>query len=768
MKTLLQALHDFDALRESDAIQTASLDAIAPEYGTGQVVDRLSRMVQDALGHLEIRRLYSHQEEAIERALDGQNIVLQAPTASGKTLAFQLPMLDMLSREPKSHALMIYPTKALALDQRDQLQRLADRLPGRKIESWWYDGDTDRETREAIRKKPPHILITTPEMVNSTFLAHSDLWQKFLTGLRWVIVDEMHEYRGYFGSNVALLLRRFNLHLAKMGVHPQLFLCSATCSNAEEHANNLTGLEFTEVNAGNRMRPHREFIFVNPDIPDYQYWDILQLRTVKAALACVHEGKSILVFCPTRKFAETCFGIAQREMAKLRNEVGIEIDPDIVRVFRSGLSREERHETQVGLKNGSVQLVFSTNALELGLDIGGLDGVILAGFPDNMMAAWQRIGRAGRNWKSDAFVLYFARNNPLDQFYGANLATFLEKPLDDLVASAGNEELIQKHLPALIFETEDLAGGEYILGSEMFAAATAEQDNGVVPVRNTRYRPHRAIDLRGAGGGRFVVKDGENEIGTLSAQQQFREAYQRAIYLHGGRRYRVQEVALTGDGGEVALASSEPHLKTNPSLFSTLREEDIFDGHRWLANDIAVSAFYGKVLITEAITAVEEVDERSGEVVDRWVPKANAAQFANAHAYWVCLETEYEDSASSMIALQHLLRVGALFSMPIDAHDIGPQCDLKGQKAYIVESYPGGIGIASKALERWRGILAAGMSVAEQCSCIRGCPNCIVPPRSRDTIDKRSGIAVAQVLLEATEGRFSAQFTNGVWRPVKP
>lgn len=603
-------------------------------------------------------------------------------------------------------------------------------------------------------------------MVNSTFLGHSDLWDSFLSNLRWVIVDEMHEYRGYFGSNVSLLLRRFAFHLSKRGVSPRFFLCSATCANAKEHAENLTGLEFVEVNAANSMRPWREFTFISPDIPDFRYWEILQLRAVNAALACLHAGKSLLVFCPTRKFAETCVGIAKREIDRLREDRSIELDPDVVRVFRAGLSAEERHEIQEGLKQGHTRLVFTTNALELGLDIGGLDGVILAGFPDNMMAAWQRIGRAGRSWQSEAFVLYFARNNPLDAFYASNLATFLEKPLDDLVASASNEELVQKHIPALLFETEDLSEGESILGDALHRAARAVQQSGATPVRNTRYRPHHAVDLRGAGGQRFAVKDGESEIGTLSGQQQFREAYQRAVYLHGGKKYRVNEISLTGDGGEVSLTTAEPYLRTDAKLFTMLTEQDIYAGNRWLRDGAAVSTYYGKVLMTETMTAVEEINEQSGEVIDRWVPSTNSAQFANSHAYWVCLEAENQEAAGAFVTLQHLLRVGALFTIPLDSHDIGPHCDVRQQKAYLVESYPGGIGIARKALERWQEILKAGIGVAKSCSCSRGCPNCVVPPRSRDEIDKTKGIALAEELMDIAQEGPHSTFANGLWKPV--
>ena len=376
-------------------------------------------------------------------------------------------------------------------------------------------------------------------------------------------------------------------------------------------AENLTGLDFAEVNASGGMRPKRDFVFVRPDIPDYQYWDILQLRAVLAGLACVAEGKSVLAFCPTRKFAEACYPIAMRELEK-RDEAGEPlVDPSAVRVFRSGLSVDDRHAVQEGLKSGEVRLVFTTNALEMGIDIGGLDGIIMAGFPDSMMSAWQRIGRAGRSWDAEAFVLYFARNNPLDQFYAANLGTCLEKPLDDLVVNPENDDLVDKHLPSLLFETSALTDDAALLGPAMANAAREKIDGGATPVKTGKWRPHHSLNIRGGGSGMFVLKEGTREIGTLSGQQQFREAYQRAIYMHGGRSFRVKEVALTGSsGGEFLLESADPSLRTRASTFTFVTEQDIFAGWRWVGEGTDVNAFHGRVLITESVNVVQEVNER--------------------------------------------------------------------------------------------------------------------------------------------------------------
>ena len=769
---LIEALREFDALRDDetgkDRVERCVQSSISPAYAEDTVTERMSDELRIALEKRGFKSFYQHQIEAIEKALEGQNVVLQAPTASGKTLAFHIPMLNSL-RDAGTHALMLYPTKALAIDQRDQLMKLTDVLPGRKIDSWWYDGDTEKEHRTLIRKSPPSVLITNPDMLHNSFLGYAEQWELFYRGLKWVIVDEIHEYRGYFGSNVAMILRRLSFHLAHLGIQPQFFLCSATCANAKEHASNLTGLEFVEVNANNSMRPRREFVFVQPDIADYHYWDIFRLRTVNASLACLYKGRSALVFCPTRKFAEECHSKTVDEIEKRRESGDKLVSSDVVRVFRAGLAAEERHSVQEGLKRGEVRLVFTTNALEMGIDIGGLDGVIMAGFPDSIMSAWQRIGRAGRDWKEDAFVLYFARNSPLDRFYAANLGICLNKPLDDLVVNPANEDIIDKHLASLLYETSAELDDNYapVLGSEMQNAVRKKIEEGAVPVRTGNWRPHHGLNIRGGGAGMFILKDGKQEIGSMSVQQQFREAYQQAIYMHGGHRYRVKEVSFKGnDKGEIMLESADPWLRTHATTYTTVTEQDIFAGWRWVDNDIEVQAYYGKVLITDMITTIHEVDERNGEELRQWAPQNNSAKFRNAYAFWICERGPDEVSPAAVNAFSQLLRVGALFSVPLDAHDIFPHAVARERKSYIVESYPGGIGIAKKIFEKWKLVLRTGIEIATNCRCEIGCPNCIVPPRAANDMNKIEAVEFAGTLGNTADNGTCGKFQNGLWEPI--
>ena len=542
-------LKDFDALREDDAVNTDSVDRVEPEQA-GQWPSRLHPRIPQMLQKIGFSRPYRHQTEAIEKSLSGADVVMESPTASGKTLSFTVPMLDALLRNRAGRGLMIYPMKALAFAQRAQIQRICKPLG---IESWPYDGDTDPEHRDALRRNPPNILLTNPEYLNSSFLGWRDQWQRFLRKLQFVVIDEMHEYRGFFGGNMALLLRRFFLYLDRIGAQPRVFLCTATCANPQEHARNLTGRDVEVVSARNVFRPKRHFIFVKPQIPDYQYRDILRLRIEQAALATLSQGLSALVFCPTKRFLEEAFRSCQRKAEEK------DMDKNRVSAYHADLNAEDRQDIQRRIQSGDINVVFATNALEMGLDIGGLDGVVLAGFPPSIMSAWQQIGRTGRSWDKDAFVLFYAMNDPIDRFFVGNLKAFLNKPLDELVVDPDNKELINNHLASLINET----GGEFrptdrnILGDAFYA--TAEEDGGT-PVPGDR--PQRRINLRGGIGQSFELKRGNEKLGQISALRKFREAYIGAVFTFFGRKYQVH----SHEANAVVLTDIEQHLKTEPGF----------------------------------------------------------------------------------------------------------------------------------------------------------------------------------------------------------
>ena len=751
IENLLGRLGEFDALRSGDGIRTGAVERIVPQNERAWP-SHLNPSVRAALDRIGMGKPYKHQFEAVGKSLDGADVVLESPTASGKTLAFTVPMLHALETNPGSHAMMVYPMKALAFDQRTQIQQLCAPLG---VESWTYDGDTDNEYKSALRSSPPHILLTNPEYLNRSFLGWREQWDGFLKNLKFLVIDEMHEYRGFFGSNMALLLRRFFLYLDRIGASPQVFLSTATCANPAEHAKNLTGRDVEVVSARDALRPKRHFVFARPDIRDYGYQDILRRRVESASLALLSEGLQTLVFCPTKRFLESAF-IGCIERAK---KLGF--DSKGVSAFHADMNSEDKQTIQQKIKSGEIKVVFTTNALELGLDIGGLDAVILAGFPPSVMSAWQQIGRAGRGWDKDALVLFYAMNDPIDRFFVGNLDAFLNKPFDELVVDPANKELIGKHIPSLVSETSgkfrpsdaDILGGPFY--------DEADQNRGTLPqIPGYTYRPQMQVNMRGGIGQSFALKRGNEEIGQVSAMRRFREAYIGAVFPFFGRKYRVH----AHEENAVALEDVDQNLRTDPGFFTHLNPGEIHDGVAY--GDVQV--YLQTINIVMNFTGYKLIEDPSGAV--RWISDTTDARYQN-NLYALAISAPPGDIASDGIgALEHMIRVGAMFVIPADRFDASTFSKDGESLVYYYENYPGGIGVAKKLFEVWPIALKKGVEIAENCGCRLGCQNCIEPAKSYNisnaNIDKRPGIELAHRVLEAAESEPNFKWSNGMMVPV--
>ena len=754
MQDFLESLETFDALRDTDTINRGTVARIQPELADRWPA-RLNPRVRSALVEAGVERPYLHQAQAIDLSLNGVDVVMESPTASGKTLAFSAPMLHSLMRNRNSTALMIYPMKALAFDQREQIRKVCEPL---NIDPCPYDGDTGEEARNYIRQMPPQILLTNPEYLNMSFLGQRDAWNKhtdgakFLRNLRFVVLDEMHEYRGFFGSNMALLLRRFFRYLNQIGVKPQIFMSSATCANPKEHARNLTGRDVELVQARDVLRPKRHFMFVDPDVRDFRYQDILRLRIENAAMASLEQGLQVLVFCPTKRFLEAAF----KNCRQRAEENGFSADS--VAAFHADLKSDSRQLIQANIKAGEVKVVFTTNALEIGLDVGGIDGIIMAGFPSSIMSAWQQIGRAGRGWDKDAFVLFYAMNDPIDRFFVGNLDAFLNKPFDELVVDPANKALIEKHLPSLIEET----GGNVklhereLLGSAFFE--TADDFPGSVP---NGYKPQAFLNLRGGSGESFELKRNDQEIGQVSEMRRFREAFIGAVFPFYGQRYRVH----SHEERAVVLEDCEQYLRTEPAFYPVLSLSDIYDGVGYEN----VNVFRGKLNITVNFTGYKLVDERSDSVIGTGDTR-NALYLNDLHAFWIDF-ADMEDTELGIVALEHMIRVGSMFVIPTDRFDTSTYSKTGNEPTtYYYENYPGGIGISNKLFAVWNVALTKGIEIARNCRCSLGCQNCIEPAKSwgmsSADINKIKGIEIAHRLLEDFASGPKTKFHNGLMMPI--
>jgi DEAD/DEAH box helicase domain-containing protein len=476
----------------------------------------------------------------------------------------------------------------------------------------------------------------------------------------------------------------------------------------------------------------------------------------------VDANLSTLIFCPSRRFAEEAAIVAKRDAL----EYGI--DPESIAPYRSGYEAEDRRDIENGLRTGRFKAVFSTNALEIGVDIGRLDVCILAGFPDSVLSAWQRIGRVGRSLEKKAYILFYAFNNPFDRFFASNIDAFLDKPLDEILIGIDNEELMGRHWPYLVHE----CGGDFTpelarhLG-EPFSDFARKAMDGKKPVKG--HGPnYQQLSIRGGSGMTYRLVYKGKEIGDLSDVHLFREAYVGAIYNHFGKPYRVTAHGVR----EVQLEDAEPHLRTEGIFWTVTQGAEILSGLRYAEN---LAACYGRLTVYENFGGFKLIDTRSGEVLEEG--GSQDARQLNVRGFWLELtDTSMLGSRTDvrdLFGLEQLLRVGAPFVVPCDRHDLGTLTTLRHPPTvFLYETVPGGIGVAEKALELWPKVIKMAIGIAERCNCRNGCPSCLVPPRLPPDFkepDKESAIRIAQHLLEiastSTRERFDP--TSHAWVPVQ-
>lgn len=768
MEALLETLRRFDALRDSadneypDRVEVKEIPCAEPKYVPVDVLKDVPGCVVERLTAMGINKLYEYQADAIQKVCEGEDVVIVSPAGSGKTLCFNIPIVLECLRHSDSKTLMVYPMKALANDQRFQLEALCQNLGNTRIESWLYDGD-NTDTHGVIRANPPQILLTNPEMLHQSYLAHWELWEQYLTNLRFLIIDEIHEYRGFFGTNVALLIRRFLRKLNELGSKCQLILASATCANPEEHAYRLTGRKPKLVRCKHDFRPTRSFAFINPSLPPFKYYRIYLLRIARAGMACASMGLSVVVFCPTRKFAEEAARLARREAD------GLGVDAEKIVPYRAGYRADERRDIERGLRSGKYRVVFSTNALEIGIDIGRLDVCILAGFPDSVISAWQRIGRAGRSWDKHAYVLFFALDNPIDQFYVENLNAFLEKPLDEIMVGLENEKLVGKHVPCLLYERKKPVDekDESILG-KYFCKKALEAQRTFRPVRSGRYLPHFQTPIRNTYATNYRLIYKGREIGSISGEQVQREAYVGAVYNHFGKSYRVESHGTD----EIALADAASNERTEPLKYSNVTEANILAGRRYRE---AVTWYYGDLTIYENFLGYRVIDDKTEEILDENRLDNPTAIRRSVRGCWLSIEKgnwENMDNLSDRLGLvRYLLRTGTPFIIPCDRFDLGSLYSGRTPPtAYIYETVPGGIGVAEKLFDVWFDALAHGMKIADKCECDTGCPRCMHIERYEKRVSsfkKKAGIELAQAFLRLAADELHEVFDSELhsWRP---
>jgi len=683
--------------------------------------------ISRALAGRGVGALWRHQARAARALAAGRDVLLTTATASGKSLVFQLPVLAEALAGGPGRALWIFPLKALGQDQRGKFRELAAAagLDDATAACEIYDGDTPASRRAALRREPPRVLITNPDMLHLGLLPHAAAWQKLLADLRWIVLDELHAYRGLFGAHVHHVLARLERLARAAGAQPRFVVASATAANADEFATALTGREFEWIADSGAPREARRFVLVRPDASPYTI-------ALEVFSELIRSGLKTIAFTKARRITELLWTWLERREPKLAKRV---------RSYRAGYLPSERREIERALAEGRLDGVLSTSALELGIDIGGLDACVLVGYPGSAMATWQRAGRVGRGGRESVVVLV-ALPDALDQYLLDHPRELLERPLERLVLDPDNEVVARQHLICAASELP-LGGGDSALlerfaplvGELLAAGRLARRDEGDEIVSLVR-RPEREISLRGAGAQFAIVEATRGRtIGAIDGARVFAECHPGAIYLHGGRQYGVLELDL--ERHVVRVEPADVDWYTSPRAE---KETEILEPLAERASGSLVGGF-GRLRVTERVVGFERRRTHLFEAIDVQ-PLDLPPVIYETQGLWLRApagaERTFAAAGRNLLGALHAVEHAAIGLFPLvalcDRNDLGgisltvhPQ--LAGAGLFVYEGHVGGVGIARRGFERLTDLLAQVRDHLARCPCDDGCPSCIHSPK---------------------------------------
>lgn len=711
----------------------------------------LAASVRDALARTGIEQLYSHQAQAYELAEAGRNVVVTTASASGKSLCFNLPVLNALAADDKSRALYLYPTKALTQDQIRKLQAL--KLPF--VRPGVYDGDTPSDHRPQIRRRS-NILLTNPDMLHVGILPHRDSWQDFFFNLKYVVIDEAHTYRGVFGSHMANVMRRLRRICDIYGSKPQFLLTTATIANPGELAASLTGLDCELVDRDGSPRGERQIVFWNPPLVDEALGLRRSVFTEAATLFAdlLARRTRTIVFTRTRKGTELVFKYAAQRLEEIEPSLVKSISP-----YRGGYTPGQRREIEEGLFGGKLLGVVSTSALELGIDVGGIDAVISATFPGTVASLKQQWGRAGRG-AQPSLAVYIAGQDALDQFFMAHPDELLERDVESAIMDFQNEQIFAGHLGAAAFEAPLAAADERFFGPGMAPAVEALEARGKLRLQGGRHIwassdfPAAGVHLRSSSADSFtiVVEDTGAVLGQVEAERAFVFVHPGAIYLHLGETWQVRHLDLDGRVALVRPVLADYYTQPKKATMVEIEDREL------LRSAGGVELSFGKVLATEHVTAYQKKqlsDNRVLEIVDLELP----AQSFHTEGLWFALPEAVTSAVPppELLGALHATEHGLIAMLPLfamcDRWDIGGlstemHWQTGGPSIFVYDGHPGGIGITRKGFASFEELAASTHGLIAACRCEAGCPSCIQSPKCGNLNEPLSKAGALQVLRE--------------------
>ena len=733
-------------------VHRESIPPRAAEYG--ELDAPLHPRLAEALAEHGIDELYTHQAEAINHIRRGENVIVATPAASGKSLCYQVPVVEALVEDRSACALYIFPTKALSQDQSESLESLTTRLGGARHAV--YDGDTPRQDRGAIRRSS-RVVITNPDMLHVGILPNHRAWYRLLRNLRYVVIDEAHVFRGVFGSHFANVLRRLRRLCRQFGSDPQFVMCSATVANPAEHAQRLTGLPFRVVNRDGSSSGGKDFLFWNPPLLDYAEGSRLSTNTETARIFAelLRRRVRTLAFVKSRQLAELVYLYARRQLE--------ETDPAIVdRVspYRGGYMPEERRRIERELYNGRLLGLATTNALELGINVGDLDATLLNGYPGSIASAWQQAARSGRSGDRSLSVLV-ALDDPLDQYLMRHPEAFFGRSHERALTSPENEYILKPHLLCAAYEAPLTMADTEFFGPDLLMCAAELQEDGLLNAVEGRwhlspetYYPAESVNIRSASTKTYTLVDDPTGLilETLDELGALLQLHPGGIYLHQGEQYLVKALDLES---RTAYASREdaPYYTQARDLTDT-RVLRVFKwkragNTRVYLGEVRVSTtvvgFLRRAHMTGELLGSEDVDlpSQSYDTVALWfdVPECTLETIRLGRMHL----------AGGLHAVEHAaIGVLPLFAM-CDRNDIGGittplHPDTGRPQVFIHDAHPGGVGIAELGYELIEQLWATTLQAVSECGCESGCPGCIQSPKcgsNNQPLDK----AVAELIL---------------------